>query len=94
MNLKLVSNVFLLPVSKLWDFVYRVRRSFYEYGLIKKEYFKVPIISVGNVTFGGTGKTPMIIWLVSKLEDYNQIPAVLTRGYKGDDWDLKILFFN
>ncbi|MBC76240.1 MAG: tetraacyldisaccharide 4'-kinase [Halobacteriovoraceae bacterium] len=83
MNLKVMSNMLLLPVSKLWDFLYRVRRSFYEYGIFKKEYFKVPIISVGNVTFGGTGKTPMIIWLVSKLEEYDQIPAVLTRGYKG-----------
>ncbi|MCO4754077.1 MAG: tetraacyldisaccharide 4'-kinase [Bacteriovoracaceae bacterium] len=84
MKVKLVSNLLLKPVSKLWESVYRIRRSFYEYGIKKKEYFKVPIISVGNVTFGGTGKTPLIIWLVNKLEDdYKMTPVVLTRGYKG-----------
>lgn len=55
----------------------------YEYGLLSKDYYKVPIISVGNVTFGGTGKTPMIIWLVNKLESYGLSLFVLTRGYKG-----------
>jgi tetraacyldisaccharide 4'-kinase len=55
----------------------------YEYGIIKKDYFKVPVISIGNVTFGGTGKTPMIIWLVNKLESLGLEVAVLTRGYKG-----------
>lgn len=61
-----------------------MRRSFYEYGIFKKDYFKVPVLSVGNVTFGGTGKTPLIIWLTTKLEENGLVPAVLTRGYKGD----------
>lgn len=78
-----IKNILLSPVSSLWENVYRMRRSLYEYGLLKKEYFKVPIISIGNLTFGGTGKTPMIIWLVSKLESYGFDPVILTRGYKG-----------
>ena len=77
-------NFFLVPLSKLWESVYRLRRSFYEYGLLKKEYFKVPIISVGNISFGGTGKTPMIIYLTGKVSELGLTPAVLTRGYKGD----------
>lgn len=80
---KIVSTFFLKPLSSLWSILYRIRRSFYEYGILKKEYFKVPIISVGNITFGGTGKTPMIIWLIKKIESYNMEPVVLTRGYKG-----------
>lgn len=80
---KLMIRFILQPLSIIWDFAYRVRRSFYEYGILKKNYFKVPIISVGNITFGGTGKTPLIIWLISKLEEFNCDTVVLTRGYRG-----------
>lgn len=83
MTTKLLATLLLKPLSSLWETVYRVRRSFYEYGIFKKDYFKVPILSVGNVTFGGTGKTPLIIWLTQKLESYELTPVVLTRGYKG-----------
>jgi tetraacyldisaccharide 4'-kinase len=81
---KFVEKTVLAPLSSIWENVYRVRRSFYEYGLLKKDYFKVPIISVGNVTFGGTGKTPMIIYLTRKMAEHGLTPAVLTRGYKGE----------
>jgi len=81
---KFVEKTVLTPVSSLWEGVYRLRRSFYEYGLLKKDYFKVPIISVGNISFGGTGKTPMIIYLTKKMIQFGLTPAVLTRGYKGE----------
>lgn len=81
---KIVEKALLKPTSLLWSSLYRVRRSFYEYGIFKKDYFKVPIISIGNVTFGGTGKTPMIIWLSQKMEEFNLTTAILTRGYKGE----------
>lgn len=73
----------LTPFSLLWEWVYRVRRSLYEYGVLKKQTFKVPIISVGNISFGGTGKTPTIIWLAEWLIENGLTPVVLTRGYKG-----------
>lgn len=76
--------IVLKPLSVVWENAYRIRRSFFEYGIFKKEYFKVPIISIGNITFGGTGKTPMIIWLNGKLEKYGLESIVLTRGYKGN----------
>ena len=79
----ILRNTFFKPVSQVWESAYRLRRMLYEYGVVKKDYYKVPIISVGNVTFGGTGKTPMIIWLVKKLETYGCGVFVLTRGYKG-----------
>ena len=84
MNKIKARDFILRPLSSLWESVYRTRRSMYEYGLLKKEYFKVPIISIGNVTFGGTGKTPMIMWLLDKLESYKLDTVVLTRGYKGN----------
>ncbi len=84
MDNKVFNKFVLSPFSIAWENVYRIRRSFYEYGLFKKKYFKVPIISVGNVTFGGTGKTPMIIYLTNKMVELGLTPAVLTRGYKGD----------
>lgn len=83
-NRGILKTILLAPLSKIWENLYRIRRSFYEYGFLKKEYFKVPIISIGNITFGGTGKTPMIIWLNSKLEKYGFESIILTRGYKGN----------
>lgn len=79
----LVKGTALTPLSLLWAWVYRIRRSFYEYGVFKKNVFKVPVISVGNLSFGGTGKTPTIVWLADWMIEKGLTPVVLTRGYKG-----------
>lgn len=78
-----LKSIILLPLSFLWERFYRLRRSFYEYGILPKKVFKVPVISVGNLSFGGTGKTPLIIWLSNWLNERNLSPVILTRGYKG-----------
>jgi tetraacyldisaccharide 4'-kinase len=79
----LIKGAALYPLSFSWEWVYRIRRSLYEYGVLKKTTFKVPVISVGNLSFGGTGKTPTIVWLADWLIEHNLTPVVLTRGYKG-----------
>lgn len=79
----IIKGMALTPLSFAWEWVYRVRRSFYEYGVFKKKTFKVPIISVGNLSFGGTGKTPTIVWLAEWMIERGLTPVVLTRGYKG-----------
>ncbi len=79
----LLKGTALTPLSLTWEWVYRIRRSFYEYGVFRKNTFKVPVISVGNLSFGGTGKTPTIVWLADWLIEQGLTPVVLTRGYKG-----------
>ena len=74
---------FLAPLSWVWQSVYFARRIFYDYGILKQHSFQVPIISVGNLTFGGTGKTPFTLWLAAYLYTKNKRVMILMRGYKG-----------
>ena len=62
------------------------RRLFYKLGIFRSEKVPLKIISVGNLTLGGTGKTPFVIWLVKTLEeDLNKSSSVLIRGYGWDE---------
>ena len=76
-------KTFLLPLSVLWDTLYRLRRFCYHYGIFSQNTFCVPIISVGNLTFGGTGKTPFTLWLSQYFHKKGMKTMILTRGYKG-----------
>ena len=70
---------FALPV----DWAYRFRRFAYNYNIFKAHEFHVPIISVGNISFGGTGKTPLVIWISEYLASLEKKVMILTRGYRG-----------
>ncbi len=72
-----------LPISLLWEFAYRLRRFCYYYGIFKQSDFFVPIISVGNLVFGGTGKTPFTLWLAEFCDSLNKKVMIVMRGYKG-----------
>jgi tetraacyldisaccharide 4'-kinase len=71
----------LLPLTPLYGGAVAVRSAAYSRGWMKKRRLDVPVISVGNLTFGGTGKTPTVIALARDLARMGRHPAVLTRGY-------------
>ncbi|MDC8000747.1 tetraacyldisaccharide 4'-kinase [Aequorivita todarodis] len=71
----------LFPFSILYGGITALRNFFYNKGILKSKSYDFPVICVGNLSTGGTGKSPMIELLVSFLKDDNKI-AVLSRGYK------------
>jgi tetraacyldisaccharide 4'-kinase len=75
----------LLPLSLLYGGVVRLRAWLYTQGFLKPQRLKTPVISVGNLTVGGTGKTPMVIWLAERFLAEGKRVGILSRGYKGDD---------
>lgn len=76
-------SILLMPLAFLWDSVHRIRRHFFYYGILKQTQFQVPIISIGNLSFGGTGKTPFTLWMSNYLDEIGMKVMILTRGYKG-----------
>ncbi|UOQ99950.1 tetraacyldisaccharide 4'-kinase [Hymenobacter sp. 5317J-9] len=73
--------VLLLPFSWLYAGVMAVRNWLYDVGWKKSSAFAVPLLGVGNLRVGGTGKTPHVIWLVEELLRQGHRPAILSRGY-------------
>ena len=74
-------RIFLFPFSFLYGSIVWVRNLLFDAGIIPSKEFHIPVISVGNLTMGGTGKTPHIEYLISILTDEFRL-AVLSRGYK------------
>ncbi|WP_421917902.1 tetraacyldisaccharide 4'-kinase [Marinifilum sp.] len=74
-------RVLLLPLSLLYGLIMAVRNMLFDLNLLTSTEFKIPIISVGNITVGGTGKTPHIEYLITLLKDDYKL-ATLSRGYK------------
>ena len=79
---------FLVPVSWLFCLLVWLRRVTYRSGLRRVYRAPVPVIVVGNITLGGTGKTPLVIWLADFLRDRGYRPGIVSRGYRGKsaDW--------
>ena len=87
----LVSNLVLPPLSLLYRAVTQVRATAYEKGLFHISRLDAPVISVGNLTVGGTGKTPFVEWLCRLLADQGKRVCVLTRGYGRDNPGARVL---
>jgi tetraacyldisaccharide 4'-kinase len=71
----------LWPLSLLFRLLSALRRAGYRTGLSKATRVRVPVIVVGNIFIGGTGKTPLTIWLVRALRQAGFQPGVISRGY-------------
>ena len=74
-------NEWLTPLSWLYGLGVKLRNFLFDTGIRKSQKFKTPVISIGNITVGGTGKTPHVEYLVRLLQDHLRV-AVLSRGYK------------
>ena len=74
-------NEWLTPLSWIYGWGVRLRNQMFELGILKSRSFDIPVISVGNITVGGSGKTPHVEFLINTLRDQVKV-AVLSRGYK------------
>ncbi|WP_144208863.1 tetraacyldisaccharide 4'-kinase [Shewanella donghaensis] len=72
---------FLLPLSLLFWFISSLRRWAFKFGIKQAEVIDVPVVIVGNITAGGSGKTPTVIYLINLLRDQGFKPGVISRGY-------------
>jgi len=68
-----------------YTIVIAIRNFMYDNDLRKINKLGVPVVSVGNLTVGGTGKTPFVAWLAQKYLDEGKFPAIISRGYHADE---------
>lgn len=73
----------LLPLSMLYRFIVAVRKLAYQRDLLTRHKMPVPVIIVGNISVGGTGKTPFVLWLSDQLKAAGYSPGIISRGYGG-----------
>jgi tetraacyldisaccharide 4'-kinase len=83
MNIPRPLAIALWPLSCLYGLAMSVRAWLYNKQWLKQKRLQRPVISVGNITVGGTGKTPMVIWLAERLLAEGKRVAILSRGYRG-----------
>jgi len=76
-------HLVLLPLSLLFALLAAIRRVLYRGGLLKSERLPVPVVVVGNITVGGSGKTPLTLWLAQQLLEEGWHPGIISRGYRG-----------
>jgi len=76
-------QIALWPASLVWQAIVRTRATAYRSGFLRSKRLPGTVISIGNLTAGGTGKTPLVLWLAQRLHEEGKRAAVLTRGYRG-----------
>lgn len=79
----------LWPLSFIFNLLIVTRLAFYALGIFRITILPVPVIVVGNIFVGGTGKTPLVIWLIQLLQEQGWKPAVISRGYGSSDQQVR-----
>lgn len=77
-------SILLTPVSWFFCLVAWLRRLIYKSRLLPVYRARIPVLVVGNITVGGTGKTPVVVWLVEYLMNLGYRPGIVSRGYRGE----------
>jgi tetraacyldisaccharide 4'-kinase len=77
------AHLLLFPASLLFGAMVALRRTLYARGILGAMRMPVPVIVVGNISVGGTGKTPLVLWLARLLRDNGFHPGIVTRGHGG-----------
>jgi len=84
-------SISLLPFSYIYRFIISLRENLYMKNIFKTRSLPKFVISIGNLTLGGTGKTPMAVWLADFLKKRGIKSAILSRGFKGKNRKTKII---
>jgi tetraacyldisaccharide 4'-kinase len=79
------ARIGLAPAEGVFAGISGLRTLLYDAGWVKAEQAAIPVISIGNLTVGGTGKTPVAAWIARRLRDLGAMPAVILRGYGADE---------
>jgi tetraacyldisaccharide 4'-kinase len=76
------ATIALAPLGLVYGAAVNIRSALYRNGIFKTQTVGIPVISVGNITIGGTGKTPLVQWIAGRLGERGDRVCVLTRGYR------------
>ena len=79
------ARALLAPAEALYRAVVTARGMLYDWGVLSAENFSVPVLSIGNLSVGGTGKTPVAAWCAQRLSAKGMKPGIVLRGYGGDE---------
>ena len=87
-------HLILLPLSLIFSFLSIARKYLFRSGVLLSYELTVPVIVVGNISVGGTGKTPLVIWLAQQLKQKGFNPGVVSRGHGGEAKGVTEVFAN